>query len=216
MNRIGQILAIAGLSVAGLTASQFAAPAAMAQFSESFQFLKAVRERDGTAATEALNKPGGTIVNTRDVSTGETALHIVVQRRDVAWINFLGQRGANMNVRDNRGITPLMTAVMLRHVESADALIGRGARVDDANNSGETPLIRAVQLRDIAMVRALLKAGANPDRSDSLAGLSARDYAAQDGRSSAILGEIETTMRDRAAAAAAAAGTQSGGTYGPN
>jgi uncharacterized protein len=41
------------------------------------------------------------------------------------------------------------------------------------------------------MVRLLLKAGANPDKRDSVAGLSARDYAAQDGRSSAILGIIE-------------------------
>ena len=37
----------------------------------------------------------------------------------------------------------------------------------------------------------LLKSGANPERSDSVAGYSALDYARQDGRSSAILKLIE-------------------------
>ncbi len=176
-------------------------PPVYAQFSDSYEFLKAIRERDGTEATDALNKPGGTIVNTRDSSTGETALHIVVARRDTVWINFLAQKGANPNLRDNRGQTPLMLAVMLRYVDGAEALIARGARVDEANNSGETPLIRAVQLRDLTLVRALLKAGADPRRTDSVAGLSARDYAAQDGRASAILGEIETNLATRTTAA---------------
>jgi hypothetical protein len=41
------------------------------------------------------------------------------------------------------------------------------------------------------MVRTLLAAGANPDKTDSAAGLSARDYAARDGRSREILQAIE-------------------------
>ena len=49
----------------------------------------------------------------------------------------------------------------------------------------------AVQLRQPELVRILLKAGANPDKRDSVAGLSAREYAAQDGRNSAILAIIE-------------------------
>ena len=62
--------------------------------------------------------------------------------------------------------------------------------VDVANGSGETPLIRAVQNRDIASVRLLLAAGANPNKPDNAAGLSAKEYAARDPRSSAILKEI--------------------------
>jgi hypothetical protein len=52
-------------------------------------------------------------------------------------------------------------------------------------------LILAVQLRNIEAVRSLLKAGANPDKKDSRAGYSAREYAQQDGRASAILSIIE-------------------------
>ena len=52
-------------------------------------------------------------------------------------------------------------------------------------------LILAVQLRNAEAVRALLKAGANPDKKDSRAGYSARDYAKQDGRATAIVAILE-------------------------
>ena len=61
----------------------------------------------------------------------------------------------------------------------------------DENIRRVCALIRAVQLRNADMVRILMRAGANPDRRDAVAGLSAREYAAQDGRASAILGIIE-------------------------
>jgi len=67
-----------------------------------------------------------------------------------------------------------------------EVLTASRANPNLANASGETPLIRAVQRRDIAMVRALLDAKADPDRADTLAGKSARDYAHVDTRSPAI------------------------------
>jgi ankyrin repeat protein len=57
-----------------------------------------------------------------------------------------------------------------------------GAKVDETNKSGETPLIIAVQQRDAGMVKTLLAAGADPDRTDAVAGYSARDYANRDSR----------------------------------
>jgi ankyrin repeat protein len=65
---------------------------------------------------------------------------------------------------------------------------------------GETPLIVAVQQRQVPIIRVLLGAGANPDKADSAAGLSARDYAARDTRSRQILQMIEAS-RPKAAAA---------------
>lgn len=169
-----------------------AAPAAApAQFSESYNFLKAVRDADGTKVTTALNKPGTVIINTRDPSTGESALHIVTARRDSVWLGFLLQRGANPDVKDGNGATPLMTATQLGWVDGIATLLARRAGVDVAGPSGETPLIRAVQNRDMASVRALLAAGANPNRPDNAAGLSARQYAERDSRALAILKELK-------------------------
>jgi uncharacterized protein len=169
---------------------------ALAQFSDSYNFLKAVRDKDGTKVTELTGKPGSTIVNTRDFSTGQTALHIVVERRDSGWLAFLLAKGANANLVDNEGTTPLMLATRLRFIEGAEALLDKGAQVDKPNGGGETPLIRAVQLRDLPLIRLLVSKGANPDKRDALAGMSARDYAIRDGRSQAILDILDSAKKE--------------------
>ena len=61
------------LLLAALLASLAVTPA-MAQFSDSYNFLKAVRDRKGEDAEKFLAAPGSVIINTRDNSTGETAL----------------------------------------------------------------------------------------------------------------------------------------------
>jgi uncharacterized protein len=164
---------------------------ALAQFSDSYNFLKAVRDADGAKVTQIISKPGSVIIDTRDQATGDSALHIVTRRRDAAWINFLLGHGAKPDIRDKRGDTPLMIAVQLRFIEGATALLVRKASVDMANSSGETPLIRAVQNRDLTLVRALLGAGANPAKADTIAGMSARDYATRDTRTPALLKAID-------------------------
>lgn len=166
---------------------------AAAQFSESYYFLKAARDRDGAKATEILGKPGSVIIDTRDQATGETALHIVTRGRDLTWMNFLLSRGAKPDPRDKAGESPLMAAAQIGFVEGAQALIKFKANVNLGNSGGETPLHRAVQRRDAAMVRFLMQSGANPAKTDSLAGLSPRDYAARDPRAVAILKIIDDT-----------------------
>ncbi len=182
---------------------------AMAQFSQSYKFLESVKKKEGDAVITALNVPGTQIVNTRDVSTGESALHIVTARRDLTWMQFLVSRGANPNIRNNQGTTPLQLAAGLGFVEGVEYLITAGARVDESDNTGETPLIGAVHRRDLGLVRTLLKAGANPDRPDN-SGRSAYDYAALEGKDSPVLGELETARKSRAAKG------DSKKTYGPS
>lgn len=174
----------------GAMATVGATPVAAQLFSESYQFLEAVRERDGTKAMELLNGPSGTLINTRDRTTGETALHIVVARRDLVWLNFLTQRGADTNLADRNGVTPLLTAARIGFVDGAQVLIARGARVNQTNGQGETALHLAVQRRDIAMVRALIAAGADADVQDNVAGKSPRDYATEDTRATAVLAAL--------------------------
>lgn len=170
-----------------------AAPAALPaqRMSESYEFLKAVRDADGNKVTEMLDKPGSTIVNTKDSGTGETALHIVTKRGDVTYMRFLLARGANPNMQDQQGNTALLLAVNNSCGECIDALTAKRANVNLGNSAGETPLIRAVQLRNLELTRTLLTAGANPDQADVLAGMSARDYARRDARSPALVKLLE-------------------------
>lgn len=177
--------------------------AAFAQFSDSYNFLKAVRDRDGNKATELISKPGSVIIDTRDQSTGETALHIVTRARDITWMRFLLARGAKADGRDSGGNTPLMIAAQIGFLEGAQLLLARGIAIDTANGAGETPLIRAVQNRDGPMVQLLMQNGANPNKVDTSAGLSARDYASRDRRSAAILKIIDETKSAKKASTVA-------------
>jgi hypothetical protein len=101
---------ISGTNLRGLRVALIAALAlgvampgpAQAQFSKSYKFLESVKKKEGQEVTDALAEPGTTIINTRDVTTGETALHIVTARRDTTWISFLLGKGADPNIRDPR------------------------------------------------------------------------------------------------------------------
>lgn len=159
-----------------LIVTSAAAPVSAQMFRDGYEFLKAVKDRDGEVATEFLNEPGSTIVNTRDITSGETALHLVTARRDLVWVRFLLQRGANPNIRDKQGVAPIQLAVRLGFVDGVEALLKNGADIDVNDSAGETPLIAAVHRRDVPMVRLLLANGASPGRTDN-SGRTARDYA---------------------------------------
>jgi len=177
--------------VAGAVAAlALAAPVGAQSYSDGYLFLQAVDDKDVAKTDELLGQPGSTLVNSRDLSTGRTGLHIAADRRDAVWLAYLLNRGGNPNIADNRGVTPLMRASQLGFYEGLERLIAAGARVDHANSTGETPLILAVHRRDTTMMRVLLTAGADPDRTDN-SGRSARDYATLNGRGSLTLAEIE-------------------------
>ncbi len=195
------------LIAASLAAIATPAPAQI--FSDGYEFLKAVRDRDGQKVTDTLNEPGATIVNTRDKATGETALHIVTSRRETVWVRFLLQKGANPNIADRDGTTPLMIATGLGEVEAAEILIKRGAKVDVSNATGETPLIAAIHRRDLPMIKMLLEHGANPDKSDN-SGRNARDYAGLMNSNEQLIDALETADTAREAAVRAPQ------TYGPD
>ena len=201
-------LAIAMAALLPASIALVAPQPAAAQFSESYKFLDAVRKKDGDVVNEMLNKPSTQIVNTRDLTSGETALHIVTARRDLVWMQFIVGKGGNVNARNAKGETALEIAAELGFVEGVEFLISAGAKVDETNNTGSTPLIDAVSRRDLAVVRSLLKAGATPDRPDN-SGRSARDYATLDGKSSPVLSEIEAMAKEHGTNAAHK-------TYGPS
>ena len=189
---------IGAARAAALALALLSPVAAQAQFSDAYIFLKAVKDADGQKVTDLIQKPGSTVINSRDVTSGETALHLVIARRDNTWLSFLLAKGANPNLADNRGNTPLMNAVQARFEDGVRTLLAGGAQIDKTNGSGETPLIRAVQLRDIGLVRLLVAQGANADKRDTIAGMSARDYAERDARTSGIV-EVLAASKPKAA-----------------
>lgn len=169
---------------------------AAAQFTEGYKLLESVRKKEGQQVTDMLEKGSPNLVNYKDYTSGETALHVVTARRDLTWMQFLVGKGANVNARDAKGVTPLVVAANLGFVEGVEFLIERGAKVDESNNAGETPLITAVHNRNTELMRVLLGAGANPDRADN-SGRSARDYAMFEGKDGVLVSTIEKYAKPR-------------------
>lgn len=168
-----------------------AVPAAAQQGGyDGLTFVEAVRSGDDTKAMDLL-KARPTLINARD-DKGNTALMVAISERNASWTAHLLREGANPNLASTRsGDTPLIAAARIGYTDAIDWLISMDAKVDATNKMGETPLIIAVQQRNRKAVEALLAAGANPDKPDSAAGYSARDYAKRDNRAREILRLIE-------------------------
>ena len=189
MNRLA-LIALALLAASSPSAAQYV--------SDAEPFLTAVKSRDGNKATEMIgSRPA--LVNSRNAK-GETALNIVVGRSDDNWTRFLIGKGANVNLAASNGDTPLITAARVGFTDAIDLLLQLGAKVDASNKMGETALILAVQQRQLDAVKLLLVKGADPDRKDTAAGYSARDYAKRDTRNREILAAIEGASKKPAPA----------------
>ena len=191
---MGKGLASAMAAVALL----MAAPALAQSYSNTYTFLKAVKDRDGDKVNGALSEPGSIVINARERGSGEGGLHIVTRARDLVWLRFLLGKGARPDLQNQVGNSALSLAAQIGWADGAQELLARKASVDLGNGRGETPLILAVQRRDMAMVRLLLSYGANPKKTDNVAGLSAIDYARQDVRAASILKLLEAPTAGKA------------------
>lgn len=105
---------------------------------------------------------------------GFTVLHGLAEEEHYEILQFLIDNGANVNEKNEDGITPLHLAAWPEIVE---ILVKNGADLEAKSNAGETPLIclSAEQEREDVM-EALLIAGANVNARNDF-GKSALDIA---------------------------------------
>src|SRR5688572_31232203 len=102
MRRVAASATLAALMALG-------APAAAQNFSDGYKFLEAVDDKDITEVEKLLGKPGSTLINSRDITSGRTALHIAAARRDIVWLVFLANKGANPNIRSEEHTSELQS-----------------------------------------------------------------------------------------------------------
>ncbi|KAK5581249.1 hypothetical protein RB653_001280 [Dictyostelium firmibasis] len=78
----------------------------------------------------------GVDINMKEVDKGTTAIHIACTRGHKQSIELLVSRGVDVNVQDNRGVTPLHSLVNNRYDILALWLVRNGAKINLTDNNG--------------------------------------------------------------------------------
>lgn len=149
---------------------------AEAQFSDTWEFMKAVEERDYKEMRTRIF--AGANINTHNPD-GLTAVIIATDAADSELLRFLVDQGANINSRtQDRGETGLMRRAERGDREFVGLMIDLGADVNAEDRGGETPLIKAARNRHWRVVSLLIDSGADVNHAD-YTGRTALDYARQ-------------------------------------
>lgn len=91
--------------------------------------------------------------------------------------------GANIEVKDYRGLTSLQIACVYGHLDVVRLLLDRGANVDAAGgNTGQTSLIMASMEGNLDIVKELLDRGANIEAADNFYGWNSLQMASWRGK----------------------------------
>ncbi|MBK6982962.1 MAG: ankyrin repeat domain-containing protein [Betaproteobacteria bacterium] len=135
----------------------------------------------GDLAAAALLLRRGAQINSRFGGEGQTALHRAAAQNEVQMVKFLLDHGADPNVADADGNTPLLVTAYKGHLEVALLLIAAKADLDVAESRyGITPLMEAARKGHVELVGMLLAAGANR-ASTTKDGRTARELALSGG-----------------------------------
>ncbi len=91
----------------------------------------------------------------------------IVREQDISKMKQLINAGADINIIDSDGDTPLIYAVQRESVDIVRLLIDAGADINATNRNGDTPLIYAIQFikytiqcKNNEVIRLLINAGA--------------------------------------------------------
>lgn len=104
----------------------------------------------------------GMPVNVQDAKRQVSALHNAASQGHMGLVEKLIEKGANPNLNDWNGYTPLINAAFAGQQKVVEYLLAHGAKTDIVPSSGPTALIAAIQNGNAEIVAALLRAGANP------------------------------------------------------
>ncbi|CAE7391991.1 unnamed protein product [Symbiodinium natans] len=96
-------------------------------------------------------------------SKQRTALGQAVQGGNLDIVKLLLELGADMDLSNGRGTTPLMLAAAYGQLEIASLLLQAGVNADLADDQGITALMIAAVTGDLDIGRLLLEAGVNKD-----------------------------------------------------
>lgn len=161
LSRIGLIVLFL---LAGLGLTWGAAPPAGAQYSEAYQFIKAVKDDNLLEARQRLF--GGSTANAR-TGEGVPVLLVAADNASLKMTEFLLDNGANVNIEDRKtGETALMRFAEQGNLAGVNLMLEHGADPDETDKKGQTALMKAAKLRRSRTAEALIEAGADLGKTD--------------------------------------------------
>ncbi|MDH7598335.1 MAG: ankyrin repeat domain-containing protein [Sedimentisphaerales bacterium] len=104
------------------------------------------------------------------------SLHAAAEAGDIEAISAMLDQGNDVNLRDNRGYTPVIAAAAGGHAKAVGLLLQRGADLNAVDNAGNTALHVGAAYGQVDVCRLLLQNGARVD-ARNYAGLSPLDIA---------------------------------------
>jgi uncharacterized protein len=145
-----------------------------------YQLMAAASNGDVGMLSNLVNQ--GIDVNRRFGGDGETALHRASAYGRTNAAQFLLTHGADPNINDATGLTPLLSASYHGYLDIVSMLIDRGANINAPEKDGMfTPLHEATMKGHTKIVEFLLAHGANP-MAKTKDGRTAFDWARAEGR----------------------------------
>ncbi len=141
--------------------------------SQGEAFLNAILDKSKTLAEiEELIKQNAQYINYQD-KLGSSPLHYGINKtyfdaaRDLEIAKLMLKYGANVNVADNIGNSPLLGSIIYaKNKDLAEFLIQHGAKVDQTDNQGHSPFYWAAYAKNEPLIQLLLANGATVDQAD--------------------------------------------------
>ncbi|ESP03528.1 hypothetical protein LOTGIDRAFT_171317 [Lottia gigantea] len=97
----------------------------------------------------------------------QTSIHHAVDRKDVKFLIPLVKGGANLNIQNSEGETPLLVSIRRGNIDSSVMLIENGADINLSNSDKTTPLMTAIHYDRIDVAILLIKKGCELDTQDN-------------------------------------------------
>jgi uncharacterized protein len=128
------------------------------------------------AVVAALAAPAAFAQRTSDTSA--SALHWAAHHNDLKAVERLLSEGADPNLANRFGFTPLHEAAIVRNATMLERMLEAGGNANATFGEGETVLMTAARAGDLDSVRALLAHGGKPDLTENWHGQTALMWAA--------------------------------------
>lgn len=130
-------------------------------FYETPLYMATINPRGKNLEIAEMLIVGGADLNMIVTENGRTLLHAAALQSDtLLTLVFLLSKGADPNVYDNEGQTPLTLAVLNNKLEAVDALVNGGADPNYPAMTGKKPLAIAEELDYYKIASKLRLAGA--------------------------------------------------------